>query len=392
MWVFTDYVESMTNNKSSRIPGFHKLSVHERQKHLTKFSVDGSIAPLLDGGMDDRLCDQFVENAVGKIALPLGIATNFIINGTEYLIPMAVEEPSVIAAASNAAKMVRESGGFVAKEPLSHTVAQIELLNPKKSVEVLLEKIPTIVQLANDTQPQLVQLGGGVVEVELRENVGGKQRHVVHLVVNCLDAMGANMVNTMAEKVAPFCAAACDATPGLKILSNLADKRLVNVTCEVAFENLGRKGFTGQQVAQGVVAANDFATADPYRAATHNKGIFNGIDPVLIATGNDWRAVEAGGHAYAAMSGQYGPLATWQVANDQLKGCIELPMAVGIVGGASKAHPVAAKCLEIMNIKSAGQLATVAASAGLASNLAALAALATEGIQAGHMRLHSKRI
>ena len=381
-----------TRKKSSRLPGFHKLSMAARREQIAAFVADGDLAPLLDGGLSDGLSDRFVENAVGRFALPLGIATNFLINDVEYIVPMVVEEPSVIAAASNAARMIRASGGFRAQLPRSHTVAQIELLHPERPVKVLEAEIPAIIGMANVTQPQLVKLGGGVVDVELRENVGGPHRHVVHLVVDCLDAMGANMVNTMAERVAPFCAEKCGATAGLKILSNLADRRLVRVECAVAFDHLERRGFAGDMVASGVVAASGFAEADPYRAATHNKGIFNGIDPVLLATGNDWRAVEAGGHAFAARNGQYGPLATWQILEERLWGWLEMPMAVGIVGGASKAHPAAAKCLEMMGISSAGELAMVAACTGLASNLAALAALSTEGIQAGHMRLHQKRL
>ena len=367
------------------------MSLTERRELVAEFAADGEIAPFTDGGLNDALCDQFVENAVGKFALPLGMATNFLINGVDYLVPMAVEEPSVIAAASNAARMVRASGGFSAPLPHSNTVAQIELLHPQQSASALVPHIPAIVQMANDTQPQLVELGGGVVDVSIRENVGGPHRHVVHLVVNCLDAMGANMVNTMAEHVAPLCAEILEATAGLKILSNLADQRVVTVKCAIDFDHLGRKGFAGVDVARGVVSASEFAVADPYRAATHNKGIFNGIDPVLLATGNDWRAVEAGGHAFAARHGVYGPLATWQIENETLVGGMEIPMAVGIIGGASRAHPAAAKCLEIMGITSAAQLAAVTACTGLASNLAALAALATEGIQAGHMRLHQKR-
>ncbi|MBN2524757.1 MAG: hydroxymethylglutaryl-CoA reductase, degradative [Deltaproteobacteria bacterium] len=363
-----------------------------RQKEIAQFAKDASIAPLLDGGLSDELCDRFVENAIGRFALPLGVATNFLINGQEYVVPMAVEEPSVIAAASNAARMVRASGGFIATLPRSNTVAQIELRNATQSLLTLKGEIPEIIRMANDTQPQLVQLGGGVVDVVLRENVGGPARHVVHLVVNCLDAMGANMVNTMAEAVAPFLAMRCGATPGLKILSNLADQRLVRAECRVAFLHLKRNGFGGEDVAKGVAAASAFAEADPWRAATHNKGIFNGIDPVLVATGNDWRAVEAGGHAFAVQEGQYKPLATWHIEDTHLIGKLEMPMAVGIVGGASKAHPAAAKCLEIMGIESAAELAVVVASAGLASNLAALSALSTEGIQAGHMRLHSRRV
>jgi hydroxymethylglutaryl-CoA reductase len=248
-----------------------------------------------------------------------------------------------------------------------------------------------IMALADAAQPELVRLGGGARDVIVRPAVGGPHRLVVHLLVDCRDAMGANMLNTIAEAVAPRLAELGGARRGLRILSNLADARLARARCRVPFAALARAGFKGAEVAAGVVAASRFAEDDPYRAATHNKGIFNGVDALLLACGNDWRAIEAGGHAFAARGGAYGPLATWTVENEHLCGRIEMPMAVGIVGGAISSHPIARLCIEIVGVETGPELAMVAVSVGLASNLAALAALASEGIQQGHMRLHAKR-
>jgi hydroxymethylglutaryl-CoA reductase len=383
----------MKIEKNSRLSGFYQLTMAERRNELKKWTEQGNLNALINGGMSEELAGKMVENAIGKFSLPLGIATNFLINGKDLLIPMAVEEPSVIAAASNAAKMVRSDNGFAASADPSYTIAQIELLNATaKDIKAIENSISDIKNIANSTQPELLSLGGGIKEVKIRRNVGSADRVVIHLIVDCLDAMGANMVNTMAEAVAGLFTRITSGRIGLKILSNLADSRLATATCRINFKNLSRKGFSGEAVAKGVEAASDFAQADPYRAATHNKGIFNGIDPVLIATGNDWRAVSAGGHAYAAQSGQYKPLSFWHTEGDFLKGRIKMPMAVGIVGGAAAIHPAAVTCLKILNVKKAQDLAAIAVSTGLASNLAALAALSCEGIQAGHMKLHNRRL
>jgi hydroxymethylglutaryl-CoA reductase len=381
----------MKKNRSSRLKGFYKLTVEQRRSALEDFLGDRGAERLAET-LSAPAADQLVENVVGVFGLPLGIGTNFRINDREILIPMVVEEPSVIAGASNAARMAGLGTGFVAESDPPNTVAQIEILNPSaEAAERINEAETEILSRANDTQPEIVALGGGAHRLVVRPAVGDKSRLVVHLVVNCVDAMGANIVNTMAERVSPFVEEISGGKAGLRILTNLAEQRLARSRTEIPLSALLRRGFSGEEVARGIVAASEFADADPYRAATHNKGIFNGIDAVLVATGNDWRAVEAGGHAFASLSGQYRPLARWRIEGDNLLGRIELPMAVGIVGGASRSHPTARLALELMGAGSAGELAAIVASVGLASNLAALSALCSEGIQQGHMRLHERK-
>jgi len=378
----------MTGKTSSRLPGFHRLDLGRRREEIESRLAPGGLGE----GLSDGLADAMVENAVGVFGVPLGVATNFTVNGEDVLVPMAIEEPSVIAAASNAARMVRGGGGFRASADPPHTVVQIEVLEPgPDAAQRVLEHREAIVDAANATQPELVALGGGVVDVIAREAVGSARRLVVHLVVDCIDAMGANMVNTMAEEVSGMVAAAAGGREGLRILTNLADRRLARAMCEVPFDALARDGFEGCGVAGAVEAAALFAAEDPYRAATHNKGIFNGVDAVLLACGNDWRAVEAGGHAWAARNGSYGSLTTWRVEGEVLRGEIEMPMAVGVVGGAAKIHPTARACIRLAGIESGVDLARLAVCAGLATNLAALAALGSEGIQRGHMRLHERK-
>jgi len=344
-------------------------------------------------GLTDDGAGSMIENAIGVFGVPLGIAANFTINEVDLLVPLAIEEPSVVAAVTNAARMVRAGGGFRAEADPSLTVAQIEVLDPSADAAQRIEAAAEqLLDKADSTQPELVSLGGGARRLEVRSAVGEPGRMVVHLVVDCRDAMGANMVNTMAEAVSDDVAELAGGRAGLRILTNLADLRLARAGCRVPFDALERRDHPGDRVARGVEAASRFAEADPYRAATHNKGIFNGIDGLLLATGNDWRAVEAGGHAFASRSGSYRPLATWRVEGDLLRGEIELPMPVAIVGGACASHPTARRCIELIGVESSGELACVAASMGLAANLAALAALASEGIQAGHMRLHRRRL
>ena len=381
----------MKRRGSSRLSGFHRLTVAERRAELQRWIGADAADPLPH--LDLATAERFVENAVGCFEMPLGVATNFIVNGVELLVPLAIEEPSVVAAASNAARMTRDTGGFrgTADPPL--TIAQVEILDcPEGAAARIAERDGEIREAANRTQPELVGLGGGVREIEVRERVGAPGRTVIHLIVDCRDAMGANMVNTMAEAVADRLAELAEGRPGLRILSNLADRRRARAECAVPFAALARTGFDGAAVARGVAAAAEFAAADPYRAATHNKGVFNGIDALLLATGNDWRAVEAGAHAYAARTGRYGPLTSWRTDGAELCGAIELPLAVGIVGGGSGAHPMARAAIELLGVEQAAELAIVAASVGLATNLAALAALSSEGIQAGHMRLHRRRL
>lgn len=381
----------MKTQGTSRLSGFHKKTLEERLELISK-RIGAPAVEALRKGLPLHVADKMVENTLGVLGVPLGVATNFVIDGVEVLVPMATEEPSVIAAASNAARMARAAGGFVTEADPPNTAAQIELIDvPAGASERIKRAERDILDMANAAQPELVGLGGGARLVEVRENVG-PDRMVLHLVVDCLDAMGANIVNTMAEAVSGKVAEVSGARVGLRILTNLADRRCARARCAIPFRALAREGFSGEDVAKGVAAAWEFAEADPYRAATHNKGIFNGVDAVLLATGNDWRAVEAGGHAFAARHGAYGPLTVWKIDSGSLVGSIEMPMAVGIVGGASRAHPVARFSLELLGVETGQELAKVVVCAGLASNLAALAALASEGIQRGHMRLHERKI
>jgi hydroxymethylglutaryl-CoA reductase len=336
-------------------------------------------------GLPDETADMMIENVVGVHPLPLGIATNFIVNGREVLVPMAVEETSVVAAASNAAKLARPQGfSATASDPIM--IGQIQVLDPDPEAgHAIDEHRDEILALANEQDRILVKFGGGAREVAYRrlaEDMG-----VVHLLVDVRDAMGANAVNTMAEAVAPLVERVTGGTVLLRILSNLAVNRTVRTEVTYARE------VVGGNVVDGVVAACRFAALDPFRAATHNKGIMNGIDAVVIATGNDWRAIETGAHAFAARNGGYAPLATWERDGDgNLRGILTLPLAVGIIGGATKVHPMARLALKILGVRTAADLAETVAAVGLAQNFAALRALATRGIQAGHMKLHARNI
>jgi hydroxymethylglutaryl-CoA reductase len=386
--------------QDSRIPGFYRLPLAARRDELRARAglTDEDLATLEGGGLDPADADQMVENAVGIYGLPLGLGLNFRINGTDYLIPMAVEEPSVIAAASNAARMVRTGGGFVAEADDPIMTAQVELVGvPEPAVaRARIEgDAAGILALANAAVPRLVDRGGGAraLEVRFTEEVAGLgKRIVVHLHIDCCDAMGANLVNTVAEAIAARLAALAGGQAGLRILTNLADRRLVRVTAPVPFATLTRNDADGARVAGDIAAASRFAQDDPYRAATHNKGIMNGVDAVVMATGNDWRGVEAGAHAFAASTGQYRPLATWVVEGEALVGRLVMPMAVGTVGGTLQGHRGARLGLRILAVQSARDLAMVIGCVGLASNLAALRALATEGIQRGHMALHNRAV
>lgn len=383
---------------NSRIAGFFKLPLEERGRLVACFAdLEPALlgATLAEGGLNASGADELIENVIGTMALPFAVATNFVVDGEELLVPMVIEEPSVVAAASMAALLARSRGGFVTEADPPITIAQIELLelsDPAAAVGVLAPRRQEWLDLANATQPELVGLGGGVREIEFRPGTGDG-RLVVHLLVDCRDAMGANMVNTMAEALAPPMAEACGARPGLRILSNLADHRLVRAFVEVPVGALGFGDYPGERVRDGIVGASRFAEADPYRAATHNKGILNGIDAVVLATGNDWRAVEAGAHAYAGRGVGYRPLATWTVSDDgTLCGGLEMPLVVGTVGGATRHHPVARFAIRLLGNPGGLKLARIAAAAGLANNLAALRALSTEGIQRGHMKLHERRL
>ncbi|MCL7393979.1 MAG: hydroxymethylglutaryl-CoA reductase, degradative [Thaumarchaeota archaeon] len=381
--------------RTSRIPGFYKLTVEERLRIVAEFAgLSEEEVELLRryAALDRDTANRMIENVIGTFQLPLGIAVNFLINGRDYMVPMVIEEPSVVAAASNAARMTREGGGVFAQSTESLMIGQIQLVGIKDPYAARLEVLRNreeILAIANEQDPVLVNLGGGAKDLEARviETRLGPML-IVHLIVDVRDAMGANAVNTMAEAVAPRLASITGGRYRLRIISNLADKRLVRAWTRIPPEAVG-----GREVAEGIVEAWAFADADPYRAATHNKGIMNGVDAVVIATGNDWRAVEAGAHAYACRFGAYKPLSTWEIdEKGNLVGGLEMPLAVGIVGGATRTNPLARICLKILGVKTARELAEVIGAVGLVQNLAALRALAAEGIQAGHMSLHAKNI
>jgi degradative hydroxymethylglutaryl-CoA reductase len=384
---------------SSRLGGFFKLGVEGRRDAVAAATglPRGEFAALDPGSLDLDHADNLIENVVGTLGLPLAVATNFRVNGVDYLVPMAVEEASVVAAASNAAKMIRAGGGFFARSDPPWMIAQVQLSRGAAAQDAVVAATAVglaredLLALADAAHPRLVARGGGARDLEVR--VLAPDMLVVHAIVDCQDAMGANLLNTIAEVLAPRLQAITGWTPGLRILSNLADRRCSFVTCRVPPDALGGKGWRGEDVAAGVASASRFAELDPYRATTHNKGVMNGVDAVVLATGNDWRAIEAGAHAYAARSGVYRPLATWKVAPDgHLEGQIGLPTAVGTVGGATKVHPAARLALQILGARSGAELGQVMAAAGLASNLAALRAMATEGIQRGHMSLHARSV
>jgi len=381
-------------DRSSRIEGFYKLPIAERVRIVKDFAglTDDEAKALTGASVDPTIADRMVENAVGSFPLPLGIATNFRINGKDYLIPMAIEEPSVVAAASNAAKMARDKGGFRTSSTAPIMIGQIQVTGVKDPTAVqnrILEKKADLLSLANNQDPMLVKLGGGARDVEVRTIETREGPNViVHILVDVRDAMGANAVNTMAEATAPLIEEISGGKVYLRILSNLAVHRLARAQAVWSKEAIG-----GPEVVEGVMQAYLFAEADPFRCATHNKGVMNGVDAVILATGNDTRAIEAGAHSYAARTGTYKPLTTFgRTQEGDLMGTIELPMAVGLVGGATKVHPTARACVKLLGVKSAQELGEIVASVGLAQNFAALRALATVGIQKGHMTLHAKNI
>jgi hydroxymethylglutaryl-CoA reductase len=382
-------------NKSSSISGFYKLSPKERLALVKEFAglSDEECALLLDtGSLSLEAADRMIENVVGAFPLPLGIGVNFLINDRDYLLPMVIEEPSVVAAASYAAKMVRKGGGFHTSSTAPVMIGQIQVVDiadPEAAKTRVLAAKQEILEEANAQDPVLASLGGGAKDLNAKViNTTVGSMVIVELHVDCRDAMGANAVNTMAEAIAPTVERVTGGRVYLRIISNLAAKRLAKAWCIVPKDALG-----GEEVVDGVMNAPAFAAADPYRAATHNKGAMNGIIAVVLATGNDHRAIEAGAHAYAAINGRYASLSTWtKTENGDLKGIIELPMAVGLIGGAVRTHPIAKIALKILGVKTANELAEVLAAVGLAQNLAALRALAHEGIQRGHMSLHARNI
>ena len=382
--------------RTSRFPGFYKVTVHERRSLVGDATGADpvEIERSLDaGGLDADTADKFVENVIGTYALPYGVALNVRVNGHDHVVPMVTEEPSVVAAASNAAKIVRDAGGFTAEADPPLMTAQVQLYgvaDAPAAASRIDARAGEIVKLANTALGGLVARGGGAREVETR--VLADDVVVVHVIIDCQDAMGANLVNGAAEAIAYLLAEIAGGRVGLRILSNLCDKRCVRVSCQVPADGLATDAMSGDEVVDGIVNASRFAELDPYRAATHNKGIMNGIDAVVIATGNDWRAAEAGAHAFAARTGRYRPLAVWRRDGDHLRGTLELPLALGTVGGTLRVHPAARLSLRMLGVTDAQVLATIAASVGLASNLAAVRALATDGIQRGHMALHARNL
>ena len=382
-------------SKSSLVSGFYKLSPKERLQFVREFAgLSDEEATLLQntGSLPLDLADRMIENVVGAIPIPLGIAVNFLINKRDYLIPMAIEEPSVVAAASNAAKMIRKGGGFYTNSTSPIMIGQIQTVgikDPYAARTRVIQAKEEILKKANDQDPVLVSVGGGAKDLDAKViNTTQGPMLITELHVDCRDAMGANAVNTMAEAVAPMIERIAGGRFYLRIISNLATKRLARAYCTVPKEAVG-----GEEVMDGIVNAYAFAAADPHRAATHNKGILNGIIAVVVATCNDHRAVEAGAHAYAVKNGQYTSLSTWEKnENGDLVGSIELPMAVGLIGGAVRTHPIAKIAIKILGVKTANEFAEVLAAVGLAQNLGALRALAQEGIQRGHMSLHARNI
>jgi hydroxymethylglutaryl-CoA reductase len=379
--------------RTSQLPGFYKLNPKERVQLVKEFAdlTDEEVKTLQStGSLELDLANRMIENVVGAFPVPLGIAVNFLINKRDYLIPMTIEEPSVVAAASYAAKMVREGGGFLATSTAQVMIGQIQAVrikDPHGAKMAIYGAKEEILKKANEQDPMLVSVGGGAKDLEVKViNSQTGPMVITELHVDCRDVMGANAVNTMAEAVAPIIERITHGRVYLRIISNLATKRLARAWCTVPKEAVG-----GEEVVDGIVEAYAFAAADPYRAATHNKGILNGIIGVVMATCNDHRAIEAGAHAYAARKGVYGSLSTWEKnEKGDLVGAIELPMAIGVVGGATRVHPIAKIALKILGVKTASEFGEVLAAVGLAQNLGALRALSHEGIQRGHMRLHAR--
>lgn len=404
----------MTN---SRISGFYNMALEERRARLSEGSglAPEALVPFTTGGLSTEAADHMIENVVGLYSLPLGIALNFQVNGRDVLVPMVIEEPSVVAGASFMAKLARAGGGFAATTSDPLMIGQMQVINVTNLHEAklkLYEHKAELLAEADAIDPILKKFGGGARDLEIRimEDSPIGPFLVVHLIYDVRDAMGANAVNTACERLAPRVASITGGKVHLRILSNLADRRIARARCTIPVKELAftvgtglapvqgegkprPNEYTGEEVRDGIIAAYAFAAADPYRAATHNKGIMNGVDAVVIATGNDWRAIEAGAHAYAARSGRYTSLSTWgKDADGNLVGTLEMPMAVGIVGGATKVHPAAQAAVRLMGVKTANELAEIIVSAGLAQNMAALRALATEGIQRGHMSLHARQV
>ncbi len=391
----------MSNVFTSRLSGFHKLPMEERLaqlERLYRLSPEELATFSSAAGLAPDTANQMIENAIGTFSLPLGLGLNLQVNGKDYIVPMAVEEPSVVAAVSFAAKIVREGGGFLAEADDSTMIGQVQVTeygDPTEATRKILESKDQILALANSFHPAMVRRGGGARDVEVRvlpapEGPRGEPLLVVHVLIDTQEAMGANLINTVAEGIAPLIEQITGGRVYLRILSNLADRRLARASCRIPVPLLADFDLAGEDIAEGIAQASRFAQADPYRAATHNKGVMNGVDAVALATGQDWRAIEAGAHAFACRDGQYRPLSTWQLEEGHLVGRIELPLALGTVGGPIRIHPGVQLGLKLLRVGSARELAMVFAAVGLAQNFAALRALGSVGIQKGHMALHAR--
>jgi hydroxymethylglutaryl-CoA reductase len=391
----------MAEKVTSRLAGFHKLSFSDRLNQIEKmFRLSPEELSYVRGesSLAPEVADQMIENAIGTFSLPLGLGLNLRVNGRDYILPMAVEEPSVVAAVSFAAKIVREAGGFIAEADDSMMIGQVQVTrygDPSEASYKLVAAKDQILALANSLHPQLLRRGGGAKDIEVRvlpapEGPRGEPLLIVHVLIDTQEAMGANLVNTVAEGVAPLVQQITGGKVYLRILSNLADRRLARASCRIPVPSLADFDFSGEEIGEGIAQASRFSRADPYRAATHNKGVMNGIDAVAIATGQDWRAIEAGAHAFACRDGQYRPLSIWYLEDGHLVGRIELPLALGTVGGPIKIHPGVQLALKLLRVTSVRELAMVLAATGLAQNFAALRALGSVGVQKGHMALHAR--
>lgn len=390
--------------KTSRIPGFYKMTIEARRELLGdmhKFTEEELDILYAKDPLQVDTADKMIENVIGLYSLPLGLGLNFLVNDKEYTVPMAVEEPSVVASASYIAKLVRSAGGFTTESTGRVMIGQIQVIGSPDihaAKSAILKEKSTLIKEANDAYPSIVARGGGAEDLEVRilneaSDSPYNKMLVLHIYVNTCDAMGANIINTMVESLAVSVERLTKGKVYLRILSNYADRSLARARCVIPPKLLGSEGFSGEEVRDGIIHAYEFAASDPYRAVTHNKGIMNGVDPVVIATGNDWRAVEAGAHAYASRNGQYSSMTTWSVDEaGNLVGELELPMSVGTVGGSIRVHPMSKLSLKILNVESAEELAQVIVAVGLAQNLGALKALVTDGIQKGHMALHSRSV
>ncbi|RYG74161.1 hydroxymethylglutaryl-CoA reductase, degradative [Lentibacillus lipolyticus] len=390
--------------QTSRIPGFYNMTVEERRELLAKmdtFTEEDTAYLFSKESLSMDTADNMIENVVGTFPLPLGLGLNFLINNKDYVVPMAIEEPSVVASASHIAKIVRNAGGFSTEATDRVMIGQIQVVGCQDfdaAKKTILHEKDYLINAVNAAYPSLVKRGGGAEDLDARilnEKTGSKysQMLIIHIYINTCDAMGANIINTMVESLAPTVEELTDGKVYLRILSNYADRCLARARCVIPPDLLASDGFSGEEVRDGVIHAYEFAASDPYRAVTHNKGIMNGIDPVVIATGNDWRAVEAAAHAHAARDGQYGSMTEWSKDEEgNLVGELELPMSVGTVGGSIHVHPVSRIAHKLLNVVSAQELAQVIVAVGLAQNLGALKALATDGIQKGHMALHSRSV